>query len=139
MSAVARIAPAPRYGSALEVAAYTGLSLKTVRRRLKDGSLRGVRVGRRVLIPFEETDRRIAGPAPGPGRQPVMAPTPVPAPNATVDGPYVPPVSAEELARRNRGLVELLDVWESEGDEQEQRATLAVLREAQGERRETSF
>jgi hypothetical protein len=57
---------------------------------------------------------------------------------ATPGAPYVPPVSAEELARRNRAVVELLDSWESDGDEQEQRETLAVLREALGERRVAS-
>jgi hypothetical protein len=52
-------------------------------------------------------------------------------------GGYVPPVSAEEQARRNRALAALLESWESEGDEQEQRETLAVLREALGARRLT--
>ena len=38
------------------------------------------------------------------------------------------PLTADELAERNRDLIELLNSWESEGDEQEQRETLAVLR-----------
>ena len=42
------------------------------------------------------------------------------------------PATVGELAQRNRDLIELLDSWESEGDEQEQRETLAVLREALG-------
>jgi hypothetical protein len=70
------------------------------------------------------------------GRQTAMATAQSPA--ARAEGPYVPPVSAEELARRNRALVELLDSWESGGDEQEQRETLAVLREALGARRVAS-
>jgi hypothetical protein len=57
---------------------------------------------------------------------------------AASEGPYVPPVSAEELARSNRALVELLDSWETEGDEQEQRETLAVLRDTLGAGRVSS-
>ena len=52
--------------------------------------------------------------------------------------PYVPPLTADELAQSNKALVELLDSWESEGDEQEQRETLGVLREALGTRRVAS-
>lgn len=52
--------------------------------------------------------------------------------------PYVPPVSADELARSNQELTGLLDSWETEGDEREQRETLAVLREALGARRVAS-
>ena len=59
-------------------------------------------------------------------------------PVATTDGPYVPRLSADELARNNRELSELLDSWESEGDEEEQRETLAALREALGARRVAS-
>lgn len=62
----------------------------------------------------------------------------IPTPAATSDRSYVPPVSAEELATRNRALVELLDSWETEGDEQEQRETLDVLRESLGARRVAS-
>ncbi len=53
-------------------------------------------------------------------------------------GPYVSPLTADELAQRNRELIELLNSWESEGDEQEQRETLTVLREALGTRRVAS-
>jgi hypothetical protein len=52
--------------------------------------------------------------------------------------PYLPPLTADELAQRSKTLVELLDAWESEGDEQEQRETLSVLREALGRRRVAS-
>ena len=48
---------------------------------------------------------------------------------------YVPPVSAEELAHRNRAAIDLLDRWEAEGDEEDHRATMGVLREALGPRR----
>src|SRR4051812_4975587 len=57
MSTAARVTPAPRYGSAADVSALTGLSVKTVRRRVKDGSIRGVKLGRRVLIPLDAVDR----------------------------------------------------------------------------------
>ena len=40
--------------SAAEYAALTGLSVRTVRRRIADGSLAHRRVGRRVLIPVAE-------------------------------------------------------------------------------------
>ncbi len=46
---------------------------------------------------------------------------------ATVSVPYVPPLSEEELKRRNRALAALLDSFETDGDEGEQRETLAVL------------
>jgi hypothetical protein len=57
---------------------------------------------------------------------------------AVAQEPYVPRLTADELAQRSKALVELLDSWESEGDEQEQRETLNVLREALGERRVAS-
>ena len=49
--------------------------------------------------------------------------------------PYVPPITPEELARRNAEMIRLLDEWEEEGDEQEQRETMAVIREALGPHR----
>lgn len=52
--------------------------------------------------------------------------------------PYVPPISDEELARRNRAAIELLDSWETEGDEEEQRETMAILREAIGEPKDSN-
>jgi len=53
-------------------------------------------------------------------------------------GSYALPLTADELAQRNRELIELLNSWESEGDEQEQRETLTVLREVLGRRRVAS-
>lgn len=58
-------------------------------------------------------------------------------PDAT-SGTYVSPRTADELAQRNKALIELLNSWESEGDEQEQRETLNVIREALGTRRVAS-
>jgi hypothetical protein len=40
--------------------------------------------------------------------------------------------SPEELLRRNQEAIDLLNTWETEGDEQEQRETMRVLREALG-------
>jgi hypothetical protein len=57
---------------------------------------------------------------------------------ANPGAPYVPPVSAEELAGRNRAAMALLDSWKSEGDERDQRETMAALREALGARRVAS-
>ena len=47
-------------------------------------------------------------------------------PEAASATPYVPPIEPEELARRNREAIALLDAWEAEGDEEEDRATMAV-------------
>lgn len=138
MSTAATTLIPPRFGSAADVSARTGLSVKTVRRRVKDGTIRGVKLGRRVLIPLDAIDR------PTPRTDDHRPRTEEALPVATIHNPaaaagsYVPAVSADELARRNRALVELLDSWESDGDEQEQRETLAVLRETLGTRRVAS-
>jgi hypothetical protein len=53
---------------------------------------------------------------------------------------YVPPIDEAELARRNQAAMRLLDAWErDEEGEEEQRETLAVLKEALGERRIASY
>lgn len=49
--------------------------------------------------------------------------------------PYVSPIDPAELRRRNAAAIRLLDEWEAEGDEADQRATMAVLRETLGARR----
>jgi len=46
--------------------------------------------------------------------------------------PLVSPISDEELMHRNRAAISLLEAWETEGDEEEQRETMKVLREALG-------
>ena len=53
----------------------------------------------------------------------------------TASGHYVPRRSPEERARRNAEAIRLLDLWEREGDEEEQWETMRVLREALGENR----
>jgi excisionase family DNA binding protein len=112
MSAASETAWAPRYGSAAQLATSTGLSLKTVRRRLKDGSIHGVRLGRRVLIPLDAIDRH--------GKQgaPAMATAPAPAtvsPHRSVDatGRALPMTDAEIRARAEvaiRALDELAGI-----------------------------
>jgi len=52
------------------------------------------------------------------------------------DGPYLPLIGEDELVQRNQAAIRLLDAWEAdEAGEEDQRQTLAVLREALGERR----
>jgi hypothetical protein len=51
---------------------------------------------------------------------------------------YVPPITEEELARRNQAAIRLLDSWETEGDEQEQQETMEMLRRALGQERTAS-
>jgi hypothetical protein len=48
--------------------------------------------------------------------------------------PYVPPIDEDQLARKNLALIQLLDSWDLE-EEEEQRETMAVLRKALGEDR----
>ncbi len=57
MSTAATTLMPPRFSSAADVSALTGLSVKTIRRRVKDGTIRGVKLGRRVLIPLDAIDR----------------------------------------------------------------------------------
>jgi hypothetical protein len=52
--------------------------------------------------------------------------------------PYVQAIDPEELRRRNQRAIALLDAWERDGDEQEQRETMGILRKALGEDRMTS-
>ena len=50
MGSAARKVPDRRYGSAAELASYAGLSVKTIRRLVDAGKVRGHKVGRRLLI-----------------------------------------------------------------------------------------
>jgi hypothetical protein len=52
--------------------------------------------------------------------------------------PCVPPITAEELARRNQAAIRLLDSWETEGDEQEQHETMEMQWHALGQGRMVS-
>jgi hypothetical protein len=77
-------------------------------------------VGRRVLLSFREGDQYVRS-------VPTMATV-----NRTEAAPFVPQLDPAERARRRKDARDLLDSWETDGDEQEQRETLAVLREALG-------
>lgn len=46
--------------------------------------------------------------------------------------PIVPRLSPEELRRRNAEMMAILDEWESDPDAEDQRETMAVLRQALG-------
>jgi excisionase family DNA binding protein len=123
---------APRYGSAAELAAYAGLSVKTIRRLVDAGKIRCRKVGRRLLIPFEDLDAHIL--ETDEDRRPIMAAnsTTLATPEADAT-PFVPPTSPEELALRNRAAMALLDEWAVDvEDEREQRETMDVLRRALG-------
>ena len=53
----------PEYLTAAEAAARLGISLRTARRRIADGSLASVRIGRAVRIPAAALDLPVARPA----------------------------------------------------------------------------
>ena len=57
MQSLTRSAPPPRYGSAAQLATYAGLGVKTIRRLVDGGKVRGLKVGRRLLIRYEDLDR----------------------------------------------------------------------------------
>src|SRR4051812_35407801 len=59
MATVAKAPPAPRYGSVAELARYASLSPKTIRRLIGAGKIRGLKVGRRVLVSFVDLDRHV--------------------------------------------------------------------------------
>ena len=59
------------YLSAAEAAARLGISLRTVRRRIADGSLPSVRIGRTVRIPAVALDLPAARPVSGAAREAV--------------------------------------------------------------------
>ncbi len=124
----------PRYGSAAELATYSGLGVKTVRRLVDAGKVRGLKVGRRLLIPYADLDRHILK-IEDHGRPTMSAISTLSTPG-TRPAPFVPPITPEELTRRNQAAMALLDEWaaDSEG-EQDQRETMDVLRRALGPER----
>jgi excisionase family DNA binding protein len=130
MLSVATVVRPARFGSAAELAAYASLSVKTIRRLVDAGKVRGRKVGRRLLIPFEDLDAHILKIGNDP-RRPIMSACP------TLTTPLVPPITPEELARRNAAAVALLDAWEAdvEGEQdqdQDQRETMIDLRQIFG-------
>jgi len=52
--------PTTTFISKAELCEILGVSLPTIDRRLRDGTLHATRLGRRVLIPASEIDRLIA-------------------------------------------------------------------------------
>ena len=131
MASVSQASFSPRYGSPAELASYAGVSVKTVRRLVDAGKVRGRKLGRRVLIPFADLDD-LWNRADGPGR-PSMQATPPPPPMMGEARPFVPPMAASELARRNAAAVAFLDEMEADaGSEQDQREAMDVLRQALG-------
>jgi excisionase family DNA binding protein len=131
-SAVPTTMPAPRFGSAARMATYSGLSVKTIRRLVDAGKVRGMKVGRRLLIPYEDLDRhilRISDHRPRPQEAPTMAiaPTPV-SPRSSVDahGRAIPMTEAEVRARAG-AITRGLDALDDMGDADEQRESLDAL------------
>lgn len=61
----------PEYLNASEAAERLGISLRTVRRRIADGSLPSVRLGRAVRIPVTALELPVARPAPIAAREAV--------------------------------------------------------------------
>jgi excisionase family DNA binding protein len=61
----------PDYLTAAEAAARLGISLRTARRRIADGSLPSVRIGRAVRIPAAALDLPVARPAGAAAREAV--------------------------------------------------------------------
>jgi excisionase family DNA binding protein len=59
----------PGYLNAAEAAERLGISLRTVRRRIADGSLPSVRLGRAVRIPVSALDLPVSRPAPSAARE----------------------------------------------------------------------
>jgi excisionase family DNA binding protein len=105
--------PIPRYGSAAQLATYSGLSVKTIRRMVDAGKVRGLKVGSRLLIPFEDLDKFIQeGPT-------TMAIADTPAPTAAIDpatGRLLPQSDAQRKAR-SEALGRALDAMAAMTDE----------------------
>jgi excisionase family DNA binding protein len=134
MSAVLTMPTVPRYGSAAQLAVYSGLSVKTVRRLVDSGRVRGLKVGRRLIIPFDDLDRHVVSQADrsAGGRTPAMSiALPCVSPHRSVDasGRALPMTDAEIRARAEIAI-RALDAVADMGDEDEQRQTLDALMEA---------
>jgi excisionase family DNA binding protein len=116
MVSVAEVARSPRFGSAAELASYAGLSVKTIRRLVDAGKVRGRKVGRRLVIPFEDLDAHI------------LETMPATRPQSTFDARgRALPLAADEERRRAAEAILALDRLDEMGDEDEQRATLQGL------------
>lgn len=69
-----RTMPEPDYLTAAKAAARLGISLRTVRRRIADGSLPSVRIGRAVRVPVAALDLPVARAAAGAPAREAVAP-----------------------------------------------------------------
>jgi excisionase family DNA binding protein len=114
-----------RYGSPAEVAAFLGVSVKTVRRAVESAKLPSYRVGRRVLVAFRDAGQFVR-------RIPTMAVAPNPvSPHRSVDAQgRALPLTDEEIRRRNEEAIRALQALDDMGDEDEQRETLEALLKA---------
>ena len=106
--------------------------MKTIRRLVDAGKVRGRKVGRRLVIPYEDLDDHILKIEEH--RRPTMpANSTTLATPGTGPAPLIPPITPEELTRRNRAAMALLDEWAADVEgEQDQRETMDVLRKALG-------
>ena len=128
MSSAAMSAPTPRYGSAAQLAGCAGLSVKTIRRLVDAGKVRGRKVGRRLLIAYEDLDRHILSFEDH--RRTAMSAA---APQATLPRQSTDergraiPLTEEQARLRAEEALRALDDIESMGDEDEQRETFDAL------------
>lgn len=127
MATAAKKTPPPRYGSAADLASYCGLSVKTVRRLVDAGAVRGLKVGRRLLIPYADLDRHILRIADH-GRTAMATAEQVDSRRRTFDdrGRAIP-MTEDEARGRAEAIARGLDSLDDLGDEAEQRATLEYL------------
>ena len=131
------IAPIPmsRYGSAAELAAVAGVSVKTIRRQIAEGALPSLKLGRRRLIPLDALEWRLARAEPENRRDAVM-PSSAPALPPTVDarGKLIP-LTPEQQRRRNALALAALDDIERMPDDEDPAASFeAVARALNAER-----
>ena len=52
--------------------------------------------------------------------------------------PYLPPIAPDDLQRRNAAAIRVLDQFETDGDEEDQKETMKILRQALGPDRDIS-
>src|SRR4051794_4053267 len=104
MTTLARTPLAPRYGSPAEVAAFLGVSTRTVRRLIESDAIPSYRVGRRVLVAYRDADQLVR-------RNPTMAIAPNPvSPYRSVDARgRALPMTDEEIRQRAAEAIRALD------------------------------
>lgn len=125
MSTATAVTQQRQYGSPADIAGLTGLSVKTLRRLMRNGSIEGVKLGRRVLIPMDAFERRRARTREAPAV--AIAPSTA-SPHRSVDarGRALPMTEAEVRARAG-DVARGLDSLDAIGDEAEHRQTLEAL------------